>query len=96
MDTVIFTEGMPLEEFKRDRPREYQELVESGKLEEALMPAPAERDIRFWKRVGFLGRRRLVRLVQGAQGRPRYFRRLKFRRSNRRLLRTLRKWTRSS
>ena len=27
MDTVIFTEGMPLEEFQRDRPREYRQLV---------------------------------------------------------------------
>ncbi len=34
MDTVIFTEGMPLEEFQRDRPREYRQLVESGKLAE--------------------------------------------------------------
>ncbi len=54
MDTVIFTEGMPLEEFKSDRPREYQQLVESGELDQMLMPAPAERDIRFWKRIGFL------------------------------------------
>ena len=54
MDTVIFTEGMPLEEFQRDRPREYQQAVESGELESMLMPAPAERDVRFWKRIGFL------------------------------------------
>ena len=40
MDTVIFTGGIPLEEFKADRPREYQELVESGELEERLIPAP--------------------------------------------------------
>jgi cytochrome b subunit of formate dehydrogenase len=54
MDTVIFTEGMPLEEFKRDRPREYQQAVASGELEQMLMPAPADRDMRFWKRIGFL------------------------------------------
>jgi hypothetical protein len=53
IDTVIFTEGMPLEEFKRDRPREYQALVESGKLDEHLMPAPAGRDVKFWRRLGF-------------------------------------------
>ncbi|HUI54480.1 MAG TPA: hypothetical protein VLY04_05890 [Bryobacteraceae bacterium] len=53
IDTVIFTTGMPLEEFKRDRPREYQEMVESGKLEENLMPAPPERSVRFWRRLGF-------------------------------------------
>jgi cytochrome b subunit of formate dehydrogenase len=53
MDTVIFTEGTPLEEFKRDRPREYRQLVESGELEGMMMPEPAPRDIRFWRRLGF-------------------------------------------
>ena len=33
MDPVIFTGTVPLEEFKQDRPREYEELVASGKLE---------------------------------------------------------------
>jgi cytochrome b subunit of formate dehydrogenase/uncharacterized protein with PIN domain len=53
IDTVIFTEGMPLEEFKRDRPREYKQLEESGKLAEMMMPAPAASDVRFWKRIGY-------------------------------------------
>ena len=53
MDTVIFTGGMPLEEFKRDRPREYQEMVESGKLEESLMPPPVPLAVKLWKRLGF-------------------------------------------
>ena len=53
IDTVIFTTGMPLEEFKRDRPREYQQLVESGRLEENLMPEPPARSVRFWRRLGF-------------------------------------------
>jgi thiosulfate reductase cytochrome b subunit len=53
MDPVIFTTGMPLEEFQRDRPREYEEMVESGTLEENLMPAPAEKAVRFWQRLGF-------------------------------------------
>jgi predicted CXXCH cytochrome family protein len=36
MDTVIFTGYMPLEHFKHERPREYQELKESGKLDEMV------------------------------------------------------------
>jgi cytochrome b subunit of formate dehydrogenase len=36
MDTVIFTGRMTVEELKTDRPREYQDLVDSGKLEENL------------------------------------------------------------
>ena len=40
---IIFTGGIPLDEFKTDRPREYAELVASGKLEERLMPAPDPR-----------------------------------------------------
>jgi cytochrome b subunit of formate dehydrogenase len=49
MDIVIFTGRMPLEEFKRDKPAEYQALVESGKLEEHLVeayPAVVTRTIR--------------------------------------------------
>ena len=37
MDTVIFTGHVPLEEFKADRPREYAELEESGKLNDAIV-----------------------------------------------------------
>jgi len=37
MDTVIFTGHVPLDHFKHERPREYQELVDSGKLEEAIV-----------------------------------------------------------
>jgi predicted CXXCH cytochrome family protein len=37
MDTVIFTGHVPLEEYKKDRPREYQELVESGRLDEMVV-----------------------------------------------------------
>jgi len=41
MDTVMFTGRMSLEEFKADRPRDYEELVSSGKLEERLAdPVP--------------------------------------------------------
>ncbi|MEZ5358106.1 MAG: cytochrome c3 family protein [Candidatus Zixiibacteriota bacterium] len=41
MDTVIFTGRVPLEELKLDRPREYQELLESKKLKKQLVePLP--------------------------------------------------------
>jgi len=41
MDMVMFTGRIPLEEFKVDRPEEYDELVKSGKLEEHLVdPLP--------------------------------------------------------
>lgn len=53
IDTVIFTTGMPLEEFKHDRPREYQQMVEAGKLEENLMDAPQESTVAVWRRIGF-------------------------------------------
>ena len=37
MDTVIFTGHVPLEEYKKDRPREYKELVDSGKLDTVVV-----------------------------------------------------------
>ena len=37
MDTVIFTGLVPLEEFKKDRPREYSELKESGRLKKVMV-----------------------------------------------------------
>ncbi len=52
MDTVIFTGTVPLEEFKRDRPREYQALVESGELEQRLAPAPSPRVVHAWRVFG--------------------------------------------
>ena len=53
MDTVIFTGGVPLEEFRRDRPREYQQLVESGELEKYFMPPPVPLAVKLWRRLGF-------------------------------------------
>lgn len=42
MDIVVFTGRMPLEEFKRDKPAEYEALVKEGRLEEYLVePYPA-------------------------------------------------------
>jgi cytochrome b subunit of formate dehydrogenase len=40
MDKVIFTGLVPLEEYKQDRPREYEELKAKGKLEEHLVTTP--------------------------------------------------------
>jgi cytochrome b subunit of formate dehydrogenase len=37
MDIVIFTGHVPFEEFKKDRPREYNDLVESGKLDKVIV-----------------------------------------------------------
>jgi len=54
MDTVIFTGGVPLEEFKKDRPREYQQAVESGELEKMLMAPPVPLAVKLWKRLGFV------------------------------------------
>ncbi len=53
IDTVIFTGGMPLEEFKHDRPREYRELMLSGELEQRLMDPPLPIVATFWRRFGF-------------------------------------------
>jgi cytochrome b subunit of formate dehydrogenase len=42
MDTTVFTGHMPLAELKRDKPREYEALVASGRLEQHLAdPHPA-------------------------------------------------------
>jgi cytochrome b subunit of formate dehydrogenase len=37
MDTVIFTGLVPFEDFKHDRPREYDELKESGRLKKVMV-----------------------------------------------------------
>jgi hypothetical protein len=52
MDTVIFTGTLPLEEFRKDRPREYAELVKRGGLEQRMEPAPDPRSVRAWKIFG--------------------------------------------
>jgi cytochrome b subunit of formate dehydrogenase/uncharacterized protein with PIN domain len=53
IDTVIFTGCVPLEELKTDRPREYQELLESGRLDDHLMDPPSPQTQRFWRIFGF-------------------------------------------
>jgi hypothetical protein len=51
MDPVIFTGRVPVEEFKRDKPREYRELVKKGELEQYLVepyPPKVERGFRIF------------------------------------------------
>lgn len=51
MDIVIFSGRVPVEEYKIDRPQEYQELIESGKLEKNLVepyPPIVIKTIRFF------------------------------------------------
>jgi cytochrome b subunit of formate dehydrogenase len=52
MDPVIFTGTVPLDEFKQDRPREYEELEASGELEARLEAAPPPRTVRAWRIFG--------------------------------------------
>ena len=42
MDIVVFTGRMPLEEFKRDKPAEYEALVKAGTLDSYLVEAYPE------------------------------------------------------
>jgi cytochrome b subunit of formate dehydrogenase len=54
LDPVVFTGSQPIERFKDERPLEYQRMVESGTLEQHLVPPPTAaqlRKIHFW---GFL------------------------------------------
>jgi cytochrome b subunit of formate dehydrogenase len=55
MDTVIFTGHMPLEHFKYERPREYQELKESGELDKLVFEKHYSKEtMRLVKFFGFL------------------------------------------
>ncbi len=53
MDNVIFTGRVPLEEFKKDRPREYQQLIKENKLDERMAPPPPAWLLKFAKIFGF-------------------------------------------
>jgi len=53
MDPAIFTRRVPLEELKADRPREYEELVASGELEELLVDPQPENKTRWFRIFGF-------------------------------------------
>jgi predicted CXXCH cytochrome family protein len=55
MDPVIFTGRVTLEELKRDKPREYAELLKSGKLDEENLAEPfPEGAERFFRYFGFI------------------------------------------
>lgn len=53
VDVVMFTGSVPLEEFKQERPLEYQRLMESGELEHYLVEAPTEQAQQRSRRLGF-------------------------------------------
>jgi hypothetical protein len=54
MDPVIFTGRVSVEELKRDKPREYEELVKEDKLEQSLVdPYPTNVEKSF-KAFGFV------------------------------------------
>ena len=53
LDSVIFTQRMPLSRFKEERALQYQQLVEQGKLEEVLVPPPGSGFQKFAYGVGF-------------------------------------------
>ena len=55
MDTVIFTGHVELEEYKEDRPREFEELEKSGKLEKVTVKTEfSKKRMRLIKFFGFL------------------------------------------
>ena len=54
MDPVIFTGRMTIEEFKEDRPREYDQLVAEGRLEEFLVDPLPEGFVKALKAFGFI------------------------------------------
>jgi len=53
MDPVIFTGRMTLEEFKEDRPREYEQLVAEGRLDEFMVDPLPETFVTAMKVFGF-------------------------------------------
>ena len=52
IDPVIFTGRVPLAEFKAQRPREYEQLVESGELERYLVGPPRKWFLKWAKVIG--------------------------------------------
>ena len=42
MDTVVFTQRLPLSRFKEERPKEYQEMVIKGELDKYLVDPPSK------------------------------------------------------
>ncbi len=55
MDTVIFTGHLPIEVYKEDRPKEYEELLRSGKIDEVKVELDISKTrMRFIKIFGFI------------------------------------------
>ncbi len=54
IDTVIFTGRVPLEEYKKDRPREFKQLLKSGKLGKLIVGPPSNKLIVVSKIFGFI------------------------------------------
>jgi cytochrome b subunit of formate dehydrogenase len=54
MDTVVFTGRIPLEELKRERPREYEELVAANTLDEYLVDPLPPRIVRAMRIFGWI------------------------------------------
>jgi cytochrome b subunit of formate dehydrogenase len=53
LELAMFTGTVPLEEYKRDHPLEYQRLLASGELEKHLVDAPSQPAIAASKILGF-------------------------------------------
>jgi cytochrome b subunit of formate dehydrogenase len=53
MDPVIFTGRVPVEELKRDKPREYERMVETGEFESRLVPPYPRRVEIVFRVIGF-------------------------------------------
>jgi cytochrome b subunit of formate dehydrogenase len=53
MDPVIFTGSMPMHRFKEERPLEYERMVKEGTLEQHLVPAPSQAQLRVAHVFGF-------------------------------------------
>ncbi len=73
LNVVMFTGSMPLEEFKHEHRVEYNRLVASGELEEYLVDAPSQPEMRGAKILGFtliaFGLALLVLVLIGIYGR---------------------------
>ncbi|HJW80739.1 MAG TPA: hypothetical protein VJ396_00720, partial [Acidiferrobacterales bacterium] len=50
LDIVMFTGCVPLEEFRHERPVEYERLMREGKLDQYLVDPPSARAV-YWSRV---------------------------------------------
>lgn len=53
MDPVIFSGGVPVDELKFDKPREYETLAAEGRLESSFVPPPSAAFQRWYKIFGF-------------------------------------------